>query len=112
MKNPHLNRSLTLLEPIQSSDGAGGLTTDWTTLGILWGALKPASQRETASNGMPVARVMYKITVRAAAAGSPRRPKAGQRFRSGIRVFAIEAVTEYDGDARYLTCLAKEEVAS
>jgi head-tail adaptor len=112
MRNPHLNRSLTLENPVQAADGAGGLVTTWDALGILWGELKPTSGREAASYGLPISRTMYKITVRAAANGSPRRPKPGQRMRSGIRTFVVEAVTEYDRDARYLTCLAKEEVAS
>jgi head-tail adaptor len=112
MKNPHLNRSLTLEEPLQVSDNAGGFVTSWSILGILWAALKPASARETTSFGLPVSRAMYRITVRAAATSSPRRPKPGQRMRIGIRLFLIEAVTEYDGDARYLTCMAKEQVAS
>ncbi|MGB4908701.1 MAG: head-tail adaptor protein, partial [Tabrizicola sp.] len=52
----------------------------------------------------------YRITVRGTPTGSPSRPKAGQRFREGTRLFLIQAVTERDQFGRYLTCFAREEV--
>lgn len=45
-----------------------------------------------------------RVTVRAVA-----RPKPGQRFREGSRVFAILAVAERDPAGRYLTCFCREE---
>ena len=54
--------------------------------------------------------VPYRVTVRGAPVGSPSRPKAGQRFREGTRLFLIQAVTERDQFGRYLTCFAREEV--
>ena len=54
--------------------------------------------------------VTYRITVRAAPFGAPRRPKPEQRLREGARVFRIAAVAEDDADGRYLTCFAQEEV--
>lgn len=112
MKQPHLNRSLALEHPVQTADNAGGFVTEWQMLGILWAALTPASTREAAGQAAPLARAAYKVIVRAAPNGSPRRPRPGQRFRAGIRIFAVETVTEYDTDARYLQCLTKEETAS
>ena len=52
----------------------------------------------------------FAITVRAAPFGSPERPQPQQRFREGTRVFKIQTVAEQDQDARYLVCLAQEEV--
>ncbi|MEJ6398038.1 phage head closure protein [Yoonia sp. 208BN28-4] len=112
MTVPQLNRSLTLLTPVQAPDDAGGLITSWVSLGVLWAEMKPASTRETTGFAGPVSKAAYKITVRAAATGSPRRPKAGQRFTIGTRQFEVETVVERDLDGRYLTCLCKEEVAS
>ena len=51
-----------------------------------------------------------RITVRAAAVGDARRPKPGQRFREGGRLFRILAVSERDTGGRYLACMAREEV--
>ncbi len=112
MTVPQLNRSLTLMTPVQSPDDAGGLVTNWVSLGVLWAGMKPASNREVTGFAGPVSRAAYKITVRGAEVGSPRRPKAGQRFTIGSRVFDVETVVERDLDGRYLVCLCKEEVAS
>ena len=112
MKLPHLNRRFVLERPEQTPDGSGGLVTQWAALGVIWAELRPASARETAGQGLPVARMMFRIIVRGAPQGSPRRPIPGQRLRSGTRIFEVETVAEYDRDARYLMCLTKEEVAS
>ena len=48
--------------------------------------------------------------VRGAPYGSSERPKPQQRLRDGDRVFVIQAVAEWDGVGRYLTCFADEEV--
>lgn len=112
MTVPQLNRSLTLLTPVQTPDDAGGLVTNWVSLGILWAELRPASNREASGPAGPVSRSAYKVTVRGAEIGSPRRPKPGQRFTIGSRAFDVETVVERDLDGRYLTCLCKEEVAS
>jgi head-tail adaptor len=56
-----------------------------------------------------LSKVPYRITVRGAEVGSPRRPRPDQRLKDGTRVFTILAVTERDSDGRYLTCFAREE---
>jgi hypothetical protein len=42
--------------------------------------------------------------------GHPARPVPEQRFREGSRVFHIRSVAEADPEARYLVCMADEEV--
>jgi hypothetical protein len=44
--------------------------------------------------------------------GAASRPTAAMRFRDGVRVYDIEAVTEADASGRYLTCFATEEVGA
>lgn len=112
MTAPRLNRALVLEAPIFASDGAGGFSETWAALGTLWAQVAPRSGRETATGGVAVSRMGYKITVRAAPEGSSARPAPQQRFRIGVRVFNIEAVTEQDTDARYLICFAHEEFAT
>ncbi|MCX8509264.1 MAG: head-tail adaptor protein, partial [Rhodobacteraceae bacterium] len=68
--------------------------------------------RERAGESVTLSTVGYRITVRGAPQGAPSRPKPEQRFRDGTRLFRITAVTEADGDGRYLTCFAREEVLS
>ncbi|MGB0439873.1 MAG: head-tail adaptor protein [Paracoccaceae bacterium] len=112
MRRPRLNRALTLETPQAVSDGMGGLSEGWTPLGTLWAEVRARSGRVTDGEAGALSRSSMRITVRAAAMGAPDRPQAGQRLRSGARVFLIDAVTEYDATGRYLTCFAREEVAA
>ena len=110
MSVPVLNRALVLEEPMRVSDGAGGFSEGWTTLGTLWAEVTARSGREAAQGGAAVSRVSYKIVVRGTPFGAPDRPLPEQRFREGTRVFNIQAVAERDQEGRYLTCFADEEV--
>ena len=53
--------------------------------------------------------VSWRITVRAAREGDPRRPRPEQRFRMGARLFRIEAVAESGSAGQWLDCIAREE---
>ncbi|ADO42300.1 head-tail adaptor protein [Ketogulonicigenium vulgare] len=108
MRPPRMNRALILQAPTRTPDGAGGYTQGWQTLGTLWAAVTPATGREAAALGAALARVPVRITLRAAPAGDPRRPIAGQRLTEGPRSFLILAVQETS--ARLLTCIAEEEL--
>lgn len=104
-----LNRPLVLEDPVEISDGAGGLALSWVPLGTVWGEVKPSSGREVDGEEVRLASVGFRITVRGAAVGSPQRPRPEQRLRDGSRIFMILAVTERDLSGAYLTCFAREE---
>jgi head-tail adaptor len=105
-----LNRRLVLEEAERSSDGAGGYSSVWKPRGVLWGELKAGSGRERGDLGlMTVSSTPYRITVRAAPPGSPRRPRPEQRFREGERIFEIISVADTDPEGKYITCFATEE---
>lgn len=110
MSTPELNRALVLETPAQVSDGAGGFALSWSTVGSLWGEITAGSGNDPAGVEITLATVPYKITIRGAPVGSPRRPEPKQRFRSGSRIYDILAVTERDPDGQYLICFAREEV--
>jgi head-tail adaptor len=110
MNAPHLNRALALEAVVRTPDGAGGFTETWTALGTLWAEVLPGSGNDTLGEERMLSAVPYRITVRGTPTGSPSRPKAGQRFREGTRLFWIQAVTERDQFGRYLTCFAREEI--
>ncbi len=112
MRKPKLSRKLVLEAPVRVADGAGGFSETWEVVGTLWADIKPGTGREVAAAGLSVSTVPYKITVRAAPYNAPSRPAAGQRFVDGGRVFRVLAVTEVDSEARFLTCFAREEVAT
>lgn len=107
-----LNRALTLEDPQRVPDGAGGFNETWVALGTLWADLRPGTGRDRGAEFATLATVPYRITVRASAEGAPSRPRPGQRFREGGRVFAIAAVTEADAIGRYLVCFASEEISA
>lgn len=109
MKRPNLTRKLTLETAHRTRDDAGGYTTTWAVLGQLWAEVRAGTGRDAEVAGLSVSTVPYKITVRAAPVGSPRRPEPGQRLRAGERIFAVLAVTEADAQDRYLRIFAREE---
>jgi head-tail adaptor len=111
MSRVRLNRALVLEEPAQVPDGAGGFVTEWAALGTLWAERRARTGRDRGGEGVALSTTGYRILVRAAPYGAPSRPRAGQRFRDGARLFHIEAVAEHDAEGRYLTCFAEEEVA-
>jgi head-tail adaptor len=110
-KSVNLNRLLSLETLLNTPDGAGGFQNDWTEIGKIWAdvSVRSAGLRETSLNDVSQGR--FKATVRSAPVGSSARPKAGQRFVEGARVFLIDAVTELDRAGLYLICWLHEEVA-
>ncbi|SOC07676.1 head-tail adaptor protein [Rhodobacter maris] len=112
MRAPRRNRPLVLEEARRVSDGAGGFALDWQPLGTLWAEVSAGTGSERAGEFVTLASVPWRIVVRAAPVGSPRRPRPEQRFREGARIFRILAVAEADAEGHYLTCFAREEVAA
>ncbi|WOI55013.1 head-tail adaptor protein [Palleronia sp. LCG004] len=112
MSGPKLARNLSLETPHRVADGQGGYTEHWEKLGNLWGQVKAGSGRDVSGLDAEMSRVPLRITVRAAPQGAPSRPKVGQRFRDGMRVFEIVAVTESRDGSKYLDCNALEELAT
>lgn len=104
-----LTRALVLEAPVERPDGAGGHQRDWQALGTLWADMRASSGRGTKGEGVGIGLVRWRIALRAAPPGAPSRPRAGQRFREGERVFETLTVSEADRGGRWLTCMAREE---
>ncbi len=111
MADPLMNRSLVLEAPQKIADGAGGFVRNWEPLGVIWAEVKAGMGREVARGQAAISRQPLRITVRAAPHGAPSRPRAGQRFVEGSRVFNIFAVAETGSHGQFLLCHADEEVA-
>lgn len=109
MSVPNLNVRLELEGSARQGDGMGGYRTVWQRIGTVWAEMKVATGRERGAEVGPRSVVSWRITLRGARAGDPRRPAAGQRLRMGQRLFVIEAVAERDAGGRWLTCFAREE---
>jgi SPP1 family predicted phage head-tail adaptor len=112
MALPRLNRLLVLEAPVRTPDGAGGFNETWTALGTVWAEVTSRTGTERDFAEATVSGAKYKIILRAAPFDSDRRPKPEQRFREGNRRFTIRAVLEADPKARFITCLADEEVSA
>lgn len=103
---------LALEAPERIGDGAGGYRVSWRRLGWLWAAMDAGSGRRRGAQVGPESVVRWRITLRGAPVGDPRRPLAGQRLRQGARLFRIEAVAERDTAGRWLECFATEETGA
>lgn len=112
MSAPRLTVPLVLETPERADDGMGGFAIVWQPLGRLWAEMKSGAGSESRAEVGPMSVVGWRITVRGAKAGDPRRPRPEQRFRMGERLFQIQAVAEADAAGRWLTCFAQEEVLS
>lgn len=106
-----LSRKLELQSLSRTPDGSGGFVSSWASLGIHWAAVEPGRGRLEAGDGYARTKASYRITIRSVPPLSVARPRAGQRFREGERVYLIRAVAEAT-DARHLTCYVDEEAAS
>jgi head-tail adaptor len=109
VKRPELKRSLVLEAAEETVTGTGGIVRSWVPLGRHWAEMRAGAGRERAGEEVLNGQVAWRITLRGAPAGAPSRPRAGQRFRDGSRVFAILAVAEADAAGRWLVCHAREE---
>ena len=100
-----MNHRLTLEEPDETSDGQGGSVTQWVQAGAVWARIEPVSSPTfTDMAGGEKAVVTHRILIR-----YRQGVVAGQRFRKGVRRFAIRLVRDSDESGRMLTCLCEEE---
>ena len=109
---PRLTRELRLETRGGAPDGAGGRQGGWLTLGHHWCECRPSQARLEGGAGVTRAQVPWRITLKAVAWGAPSRPRAGQRFVSGERVWSITGVAEAGPRGEWLVCSATEEDAA
>lgn len=104
-------RKLVLEARVSAPDGAGGSVENWEAVGTHWAAIQARSARESVVSGRQASRVSHKAEIRYAPFGDARRPTPEQRFREGVRVFAIVGVSEADDRRERLVCWLQEGVA-
>lgn len=113
MNAPRLAVALVIESPVREPDGMGGYRLVWQDSGRIWAEMRSGAGGERLAEVGARSVVTWRITVRAAQAGDPRRPRPEQRLRMGegpdARRFRIEAVAESDPKGRWLVCVAKEE---
>jgi SPP1 family predicted phage head-tail adaptor len=101
-----LNRRLVLEAPVESADGAGGVTRSFAEMATLWVSVTPVSaawQIEAARLG---AKVTHRLHLRFSDDITTR-----HRFRDGTRIYRIVSIRDRDGRKRFLEIEAEERVA-
>jgi SPP1 family predicted phage head-tail adaptor len=100
-----LNRRLTLEEPVETDDGAGGVTRDYQTLATLWAEVTPVTARGDVVAAALGATVTHRIVIR-------RNPDVTtrHRFRDGARIFRIVSMRERQ-NGRFLEIQTEERTS-
>jgi SPP1 family predicted phage head-tail adaptor len=97
-----LNRRLVLEAPVETDDGAGGVTRSYQAATTLWARVTPAAARAVVAADSLAALVTHRIVVRA-----PRTITGLHRFRDGARIFRVVAFRE-TADRRFVEIEAEE----
>jgi SPP1 family predicted phage head-tail adaptor len=96
-----LNRRLTLEAPVESADGAGGVTRSYSAVTTLWASVEPIAARGDVDAAARGAIVTHRIRIRYRADVTLR-----HRLREGARIFRIVAMRERN--KRFLDIDAEE----
>jgi SPP1 family predicted phage head-tail adaptor len=98
-----LRSRLVLESPVETPDGAGGMTRSWAVTATLWGRVQPTGGDDSRVAGAPGQTVSHRVTLRWRAAVN-----AGMRLKLGARRFAIRAVYDPQERRKMLVCLCDE----
>jgi SPP1 family predicted phage head-tail adaptor len=96
-----LDRRLALEAPVETPDGAGGVTRSYAAVATLWAQVEPVSARGAVEAQALGATVTHRIRVRCSADITIR-----HRFRDSARIFRIVSMRE--GRKRFLDIDAEE----
>jgi SPP1 family predicted phage head-tail adaptor len=106
MTGPGEFRSRLVLEqPVETPDGAGGVTRGYATVTTLWAAVKPVAARGEVVADAFSGSVTHHILIRRGPDVTTR-----HRLRDGARIFRIVALRDQDGTGRFLEIHAQERV--
>lgn len=99
-----MNRRLTLEAPVETPDGAGGVTRGYEAVATLWASIEAIAARGDVAAAAAGATVTHRIGIRMSADITTR-----HRFRDGARVYRIVSMRER-GNGRFLDIHAEERV--
>ncbi|MBM3529052.1 MAG: head-tail adaptor protein [Alphaproteobacteria bacterium] len=86
-----LNRRLALEAPVETPDGAGGVTRTYETAATLWASVEAVAARGAVEAGALGANVTHRIRIRFSPDITVR-----HRFRDGARVYRIASLRVRD----------------
>lgn len=106
MSDPgQLNRRLVLEAPVETPDGAGGVTRSYSAAATLWAQVTPVSAQEEIAAARLGARITHRIRLRFMSGIDIR-----HRLRDGSRIYRIVSLHDTDGRNRFLQIEAEERV--
>jgi SPP1 family predicted phage head-tail adaptor len=100
-----LNRRLVLEAPVESADGAGGVTRGFAAIATLWVSVTPVSAARAIEAERLGAKVTHRLHLRFLDDITTR-----HRFRDGVRIYRIVTICDRDGRKRLLEIEAEERV--
>ena len=108
MRAGNLRHRLTIQKPTEVSDGMGGVTTTWSTLITIWGAIWPLRGQEYMSAMQTTSEVTHKIRIRQLPTNKRSDFSSKCRILFGSRYFEIESIINPDERDIYLELMCKE----
>jgi SPP1 family predicted phage head-tail adaptor len=91
-----LNRRLVLLAPVESADGEGGVTRNFTMVATLWAQVLPQAPRADVAADSLGAALRYRIVIRKRSDVTTR-----HQFQDGAVIYRIVAA-QASADRRFL----------
>lgn len=101
-----LNRRLVVEAPMETPDGAGGVTRAFMVVATLWAEVAPLTARADSDGASSGAVATHRILVRAGTEITTR-----HRLRLDGRAFRVVAVREHDRSGRFVEIHAEERLA-
>lgn len=98
-----LRHRVSIERVIRVSDSAGGATTTWELVAMVWAAIWTRSSDELVEHDRVAGRATHDVWLRYRAGIDP-----GMRIVFGARVFDIRGVIDQDGRRRFLKCPVAE----
>jgi SPP1 family predicted phage head-tail adaptor len=108
-----LRHSVTIEQPVKTSDGQGGFTRSWSTYFTGFAHIEPLSARERLFSNQKTAETSHKITMRYRMDKLPTiEMRVNYTVGSTTRIFQISGVINTDERNRYMTLMCKEGVGA
>lgn len=100
-----LRHRLVLEAPVETEDGAGGVTRTFENIATIWAAIEPLTFAEQVAAEARGARLTHRIVIRTGFDVTLR-----HRFKLGERVFRIAAIRDPDESGRFREISAEERI--
>lgn len=98
-----MRHCLVIESETRTSDGGGGASEAWSTVGEIWAAVRARGGSEQFEADGSKGRITHEVVIRWRSDLSP-----AMRFREGERLLDIRAAFDPDDTRRWLKCLCEE----